>query len=433
MAKFTLGSAGNRQHRFMTVAPAPVPPFDDVERRAAIAHVLRRMTFQASGDSVDRFVDQEPGALVESLLVSSQTDAKPDSPAFGTSDDNGVLIKWWTQLMVNSDAPLVERMTWFWHGHLTSSLGKGGSTNMVFTQNQLVRQHALGNFRELMKAITVDASMLLWLDGNGSVGTAPNENYGREVMELFTIGRGNYSEDDVRAAARGLAGYAIDNDQVSFADDRAFAGDVTLFGRTAHYDANAVIDAIVDHRACAPFITAKLHRFFIGTDPTKERVDELAGVFRDNDTNIRPVVENIVRHSSFLDPKNRYARIRGPVEWRAAAEAALGVEIEWNALWDFGQVPFFPPNVAGWPDDRRWLAASPTLLRAHTGRDHSWDSIVVDTDDFAHWALRRAAIDDASMSTIDAIRGAVDRVDERRNKASVALALAVSSPEFALA
>ena len=172
---------------------------------------------------------------------------------------------------------------------------------------------------------------------------------------------------------------------------------------------------------------------FVGRDPAAECADELAGVFCDNDTNIRPVVEHIVRHPSFLDPTSRYALIRGPVEWRAAAQAALGVDIEWNALWDFGQVPFYPPNVAGWPDDRRWLAASPTLLRAHTGGDHSWDSMVVDTPDFARWALRRAAIDDASTSTIDAIRGAVDRVDERRNKASVALALTVSSPEFELA
>ncbi len=417
----------------MTVAATTPTANDDRERRAAIAHVLRRMTFQASGDSVDRYATQEPSALVESLLASSQAGALPPSPSFGTSDDNGVLIKWWTELMVSSPEPLVERMTWFWHGHLTSSLGKGGSTNMVFAQNQLVRKHALGNFRELMKAITIDASMLLWLDGNWSVGSAPNENYGRELMELFTIGRGNYSEDDVRAAAKGLAGYAIDNDQVSFADDRAFAGDVTLFGRKARYDANAVIDAVVDHPACAPFIVGKLHRFFLGTDPSKQRLDELAATFRDNDTNIRPVVENIVRHSSFLDPTNRYARIRGPVEWRAAAQAALGVDIEWNSLWDFGQVPFYPPNVAGWPDDRRWLAASPTLLRAHTGRDHSWDSIVVETPDFATWALRRAALDDASASTVDAIRGAVNRVDERRAKASVALALAVSCPEFELA
>jgi uncharacterized protein (DUF1800 family) len=425
-----MGSAVDRHDASMTIAPPAPSQSDDTERRASIAHVLRRMTFLASGDNVDRYVDQEPLALIESLLASAQTDAMPASPSFGTSDDNGVLIKWWTILMVTSEAPLIERMTWFWHGHLTSSLGKGGSTNMVCTQNQLVRKYAMGNFRELMKAITIDASMLLWLDGNWSVGSAPNENYSRELMELFTLGRGNYSEGDVRAAAKGLAGYAIENDRVSFADDRAFAGDVTLFGKTAHLDANGVIDAIVDHPACAPFIAGKLHRFFLGTDPSKERLDELAATFRDNDTNIRPVVENIVRHSSFLDPTNRYARIRGPVEWRAAAQAALGVDIEWNALWDFGQVPFFPPNVAGWPDDRRWLAASPTLLRAHAGRDHS---IVVDTPDFARWALRRAALDDASSSTLDAIRSAVDRVDERRAKASVALALAVSCPEFELA
>lgn len=406
-------------------------PTDD--RRAGIAHVLRRMTFAASGDTVEGLGDIEPAALVESILELSQTDELPQGAAFGTNDDNSVLVKWWTGLMVGTDHPLTERMTWFWHGHLTSSLGKGGSANHLLTQNQLLRKHALGNFRELMKAITIDAAMLQFLDGNWSNGESPNENYARELMELFTIGRGNFTEADVRAAAKGLAGWAVDDDKVEFADERAYQGDVTLFGRTEHSDASAVIDAVVDHPACAGFITRKLHRYFLGTDPSTERGEELAGSFRESNLNIRAVVENIVRHPAFLDPANRYARIRGPVEWRAAAQAALGVEMDWNMLWDFDQVPFFPPNVAGWPDDQRWLNASPMLLRARAGRDNSWDSVVVDAPDYAVWALERAAIYDASPGTLDSIRGAVDRVDGRRNKASLALSLAVCAPEFVLA
>ena len=405
----------------------------DTDRRAAIAHVLRRMTFAASGDEVDRLGEVEPGALVESLLASSQTDELPQGASFGTNDDNSVLVKWWTALMVSSENPLIERMTWFWHGHLTSSLGKGGSANNLHTQNQLLRTHALGNFRELMKAITIDAAMLQFLDGNGSNAESPNENYARELMELFTLGRGNYTEADIRAAAQGLAGWAVDNDTVEFADERAVQGDITFFGRTARFDTNAVIDAVVDHPACAGHITRKLHRFFLGADPSPARGEELASAFRNSDLNIRSVVENIVRHPSFLDPANRYSRIRGPVEWRAGAQAALGVEMEWNMLWDFDQVPFFPPNVAGWPDDRRWLNASPMLLRARAGRDNSGDSVVVDAPDYALWALERAAIYDASAGTIDAIRGAVERVDGRRNKASLALSLAVCAPEFVLA
>ena len=405
----------------------------DVDRRAGVAHVLRRMTFSSSGDTVDRLGDVEPAALVESFLESSQTTELPPGASFGTNDDNSVLVKWWTTLMVTTEHPLIERMTWFWHGHLTSSLGKGGSANNLHSQNQLLRTHALGNFRDLMKAITVDAAMLQFLDGNASNGESPNENYARELMELFTIGRDNYTEADVRAAAKGLAGWAVNDDRVEFAADRAYQGNIRLFGRTALFDANAVIDAVVDHPACAGHITRKLHRFFLGSDPSTERGAELAMLFRESDLNIRAAVENIVRHPSFLDPANRYARIRGPVEWRAAAQAALGVDMEWSMLWDFDQVPFFPPNVAGWPDDHRWLDASPMLLRARGGRDNSGDSVVVDTSDYASWALERGAIYDANPTTIDAIRGAVDRVDGRREKASLALSLAVCAPEFVLA
>ena len=412
-------------------APATSAPNDD--RRASIAHVLRRLTFAPSRQRIEALVDAGPEAAIEAMLTASGTDALPTPPGFGTNDDNSVLVKWWTDQMVKTDTPLTERMTWFWHGHLTSSLGKGGSASMVFAQNQLVRKFALGNFRQLMKAITIDASMLLWLDGNGSTADAPNENYGRELMELFTLGRGNYAESDVRNAAKGLAGWAVDNDRVVFGDDRATKSDLTLFGKTGRYDTNAVIDAIVDQPACAGFITAKLHRYFMGTDPSAERANELATIFRDSGTEVRPVVENILRHGSFLEPSNRYARIRGPVEWRAAAQIALGVPIEWNVLWDFGQVPFFPPNVAGWPNDSRWLAASPMLLRARTARDNSWDSLVEDNDDYATWALNQAGVFDASATTIDALRGAVKRAEGRRNQASIALSLAVCSPEFLLA
>lgn len=439
MQHFTLRSVMGRHAQIMTVAllprqsaPAPPPAFGSDDPRSSIAHVLRRLTFAPTPARIDSLVDAGPEAAIEGLLESSKTDSLPAAPGFGTKDDNSALIKWWTDEMVRSERPLIERMTWFWHGHLTSSLAKAGSALMVFNQNQLIRKFALGNFRELMKAITVDAAMLLWLDGSWSTAEAPNENYARELLELFALGRGNYAEADVRNVAKGVAGWAVDNDAVVFGEDRAATTDLTIFGKTGRFDTNAVIDAVVDHPACAGFITAKIYRYFMGSEPSTDRANELATVFRESGTELRPVVENIVRHPSFLDPKNRYACIRGPVEWRAAAQITLGVTIDWNALWDFGQVPFFPPNVAGWPNDRRWLTASPMLLRARVGRDNSWDSLVVESDDFALWALHQAAIYDASTNTIDAIRGAVKRGEGRRNQASMALSLSVCSPEFLL-
>ncbi len=208
---------------------------------------------------------------------------------------------------------------------------------------------------------------------------------------------------------------------------------MTLFGRTARFDANAVIDAVVDHPACAGFITGKLHRFFLGTDPSAERSEQLTKLFREAELDIRTVVEDIVRHQSFLDPANRYARIRGP--WSGGPRHRLRSVSRWSGpcCGTSTRCSFFPPNVAGWPDDHRWLNASPMLLRARAGRDNSRDSVVVDAPDHATWALERAAIYDADAATLDAIRGAIDRVEGRRNKASLALSLAVCAPEFVLA
>jgi uncharacterized protein (DUF1800 family) len=411
----------------------------DVEVRATVAHILRRLTFTPSGDRVTQLVaefgQKAPLAAIKGVLESARTDQLPDAPASANEDDQGAISAWWIDVMSTTEHPLVERMTWFWHGHLTSSFIKVGKPVMMYRQNQLIRKFALGNFKELMHQLTIDAAMLVWLDGNWSTGEAPNENYARELMELFTLGRGNYSEADVRAAAKGLAGYAIDDEHdftVNFADDRAFAGEVTLLGKTAHFDANAVIDTVLDQPACAPFVTGKLYRYFMGVDAPEDRLRELADLFR-RDFEIRPVVENIVLHPSFVDPAIRYNRIRNPVEWRAASSAALKLPIDWDALWDLGQMPLYPPNVAGWPDDRRWLTAGPTLARAQTSRDRAWDSLVVETDDPTAWALQQAAIFDPSPATVEAIKQSVDQIESRRDRITMAMSLALLCPEFVLA
>jgi uncharacterized protein (DUF1800 family) len=411
---------------------------NDAETRATVAHVLRRLTFTPNGDRVAQLVDKHgakaPQAAITGILESSRTDQLPKGPTSPDEGDQGAIAGWWVDLMSETEHPLVERMTWFWHGHLTSSFVKVGTPAMMYRQNQLIRKFALGNFKELMHQLTIDAAMLVWLDGNWSTGEEPNENYARELMELFTLGRGNYNEADVRAAAKGLAGYGVGDEPdytVDFAEDRAFPGEVTLLGKTARFDANAVIDIVLDQPACAPFVTGKLYRYFMGVDAPEDRSRELAELFR-RDFEIRPVVENIVLHPSFVDPAIRYNRIRNPVEWRAAASAALKLPIDWGTLWDMGQVPFYAPNVAGWPDDRRWLAAGPTLARAQTARDRAWDSLVVDTEDPVAWALEQAALFDASSATFNAIKQSVDPIDSRRDRITMAMSLALLCPEFIL-
>lgn len=420
------------------MSPSGVPTLltegDNV--RAEIAHVLRRLTFTPSGERVNALLDGGTRAAIEGLLASSWPEQPPIEPSLGGEDESGTLTKWWVQQMSTTEHPLVERMTWFWHGLLTTSLEKTQSAQQMLVHNQLLRRLALGNFRELLQAVTKDPAMLLWLDGNWSNGEAPNENYAREVMELFALGRGHYSEADVRAAAKGLSGWAVVNDKdlsASYDPERGYLSEVTFLGKKAVFDAALVIDTIVDHPQCARYITEKLYRYLVGIDAATARIDELSSLFRSGGYEIRPVVENIVRHPDFLSLDARYARIRGPVEWRAAAEAALKVPIEWSVLWDFGQVPFRPPNVAGWPDEKRWVTAGPNLLRATVARDHAWDSIVIETDDETQWALTQCAIFDASPETVASIQQSVERVESRRERVTMAISLALVCPEFLLA
>ena len=403
----------------------------DSQDKAAVAHVLRRMAFGPRPGQVDRRGGAGAVALVEELLAAPAVALV--EPQLGTDDDKAAMVKWWVKRMSADDAGLVERITWFWHTHLTSSFEKVEQARMMLGQHRLLYNNALGNFRELLQSITIDPAMLLYLDGAWSEGGAPNENYAREAMELFALGRGVYTEADVKAGARALAGWTVSDDgKASFDSTRAYDKDVTFLGKTGRLDTRTVIDTICDHPACAPHVVSKLYAHLIGTELTDARRDELAEIFRDSGLEIRPVVQNIVRHPEFLGTPARYARVRGPVEWRNAASAVLGINIDWNELWSMGQVPFWPPNVAGWPDQRRWLNAGVALQRAHIAHDSAWDSLAVDADDHAAWALERAGIYDASPATIDAITVAVARVEGRREKCTVALSLVVNATEFVL-
>ena len=396
-----------------------------------MAHVLRRMAFGARPGRVEELEGAGAAALVESLLAAAPVD--PGEPPLGTDDDQKSLVAWWLARLAADDAGLTDRITWFWHTHFTSSFDKVDQARMMAGQHRLLRSHALGNFRELLAAITVDPAMLVYLDGASSTGDAPNENYAREVLELFTLGRGAYSEADVQAGARALAGWTVGEDgRANFDSLRAYGGDVVFLGRRGRLDADGVVDAICKHPALGAHVVTRLHAHLVGTELSDARRDELANLFRSSGLEIRPVVENLVRHPEFLAPASRYARVRSPVEWHTAAGAVLGTVIGPDELWSLGQVPFWPPNVAGWPDQRRWLNAGAALVRAHIARDNAWDSPVVDSSDHVRWALDRAAVHDASERTVESLRVAIAGVEGRRDRSTVALSLVVCAPEFVL-
>ncbi len=343
--------------------------------------------------------------------------------------------------MADPAVGLHEKMVWFWHSHLTSSISKVGQWPWMWTQHQVLRTNALGNFRTLMQAITIDAAMLVYLDGDPSVVTNPNENYSRELMELFCLGIGNYTEADVKNGAKALAGYDVSwpDGVVTFYPEYTLTTPVTYLGKSVQTTQN-VIDTVVDHPACAPWIATKLYRYFLGVNPTTQRRDALATVFRNANLEIKPLVDAILRDPLFLDPSIRLNRAKQPVEWVTNAFAAAGAS---NPGWatsvanDLGQLPFDPPSVAGWPGGTRWLAASDAFTRAALAIDGpvlaeitnaTNPALMVDT------TLTRCSIfacSPATRAALDAI--AANTALPKWQRSRILFATAVTSPEFALA
>ena len=399
--------------------------------RALVAHVLRRMAFGTNPDRLAQFDGWSAADVIGQLLAEAPIE--PDWPALGTDDDYSKLPQWWLDVMGRGDAGLHERMVWLWHGLITSSLDKA-SPALMLRQHQLLREHALGNLRELLTAITTDAAMLYWLDGAGSTAEAPNENYARELMELFTLGRdsGAYTEADVRAAASAFSGWWVDGDHddtVEFDAASGPQGSVELMGVTVGSSADA-IDTICAHPACATYIAGKVHQWFVGSPPADEHLAYLSQVFTDGGLAIRPLVEAVVRDPSFLEA--RLNRPRSAVEWYLAARRFFDVEIDWWVLDGLGQVPFSPPNVAGWPGNTRWLSAGSEFAKAQLALDYAWDTATLDPTDPVGDALYRAGMFEVSDDTIAVLQRSVESIEGRRERASLLYSLIAVSPEFSL-
>jgi uncharacterized protein (DUF1800 family) len=400
--------------------------------RAAIAHLLRRATFGPAPGQVEALNAAGLSAALDQVLAATEPPLPPAPNLEGWDPPI-----WWMLRMADPAVGLAEKMTWFWHSHLCTSVEKVGSWFMMWNQHMLLRTNALGNFRTLLQQITIDPAMLIYLDGDPSVVTAPNENYSREVMELFAMGPGNYTETDVRNGAKALAGWDVnwDSGLATFFPQYALTTPVTFLGRSVmRY--NDVIDAVCDHPACAPFVAAKLHKFFHGVDPSPTRRAELATIFRDNNLEIRPLVEAILRDPTFFDPSVRMNRAKLPVEWVVHAFAAAGYEP--NGGWqagvanNLGQLPFYPPSVAGWPGGTRWLAAANALVRADMSRWGLLDEIT-DAPDMVDAALTRCSVFEVSAATRDALGQVASSTLPKWQRSRLLLALTLCSPEHALA
>jgi uncharacterized protein (DUF1800 family) len=373
--------------------------------RACAAHLLRRTTFGAPPGEIERFHRMGLAAAV-AALIDAEEDAYvfplppelEDFKAFETLRAELFAVRkdatkrveaqralqraeraaieslrgWWLRRMRFSTHPLREMMTLFWHGHFTSGMQKVRSAQDMAFQNETFRIHALGNFRTLAAAMPVDLAMMRYLDIIGSSKQKPNENFARELMELFLLGEGNYSEEDIRSAARAFTGYRLNRLKgiAVFEQNRADTTPISLMGKQGIQGPEGVVGTIVEHRACAPYIAGRIWRFFTDREPTRRQSHAWGEVFRGSGFNTARLLTAIFTSSEFYDENIRGSQIRSPVHWLVGTAKALEVPLagdrtERGALRTLGQELFEPPNVKGWEGGRSWIGASTFLARCN--------------------------------------------------------------------
>ena len=272
----------------------------------------------------------------------------------------------WLAVMTNSEAQFREKMGLFWHGHFACRVIN------IFYQQQLlhiVRTNAFGNFGELLRAVSKSPAMLQFLNNQQNRKQRPNENFAREVMELFTLGRGNYTENDVKEAARAFTGWGF-NLQGEFVirANQHDEGSKTFLGKTGNFNGDDIIDILLDQKQTALFITKKIYRYFVNEKMDGSKVQWLAKRFYQNGYNIKKLMEDIFTSDWFYDEKNIGTKIKSPVELLVGIERLLPMELKNDSarlLFQraLGQVLFYPPNVAGWPGGKSWIDSSTLMLR----------------------------------------------------------------------
>ncbi|MDQ6877083.1 MAG: DUF1800 domain-containing protein [Candidatus Dormibacteraeota bacterium] len=364
---------------------------------ARVMHLLRRTTFGYTAGQLEAALSAGFGRTVDRLLDSPPSEP-PNFAAAATPGGRfpiAQLQQWWVDQMLNTPTPFAERMTLFWHGHFTSDYRKvGGEHTFMYWQNLTWRRMALTNLRSMLMQVTTDPAMLRYLDLSSSTGKNPNENYSRELMELFTIGPGNYSEEDVRQGARALAGWQLPKpdsfatvvvDKATqatrtlpvyasqaagvFNKRRAYNGAVTFLGHSGSIDTEGVVDRILAQPGTAPFIAAKVAQHFVNAQPDPGYVNRLADTFRRSKYDIKSLMHAVFTSDEFAAGESYRALLKTPTEFMVHAAKALGAtgmsKVIVAAGPGMGQSLFDPPDVNGWPNNAAWISSNTVVQRVN--------------------------------------------------------------------
>jgi uncharacterized protein (DUF1800 family) len=390
----------NRPQGRLDATTALWPSEGSLNERTA-AHLLRRAGFGGTPDEIARFSSMPVTAAVEQLVKYPQTNAAPPTDLYSAAStldqygprglrqlqgmqrrdlnkdivrqERGSLLSlqvWWLNRMLTSQAPLQEKMALYFHGHYTTAaVRKNVSPAMAYNQNQLFRQYALGNLRELTRNVAKDPAMLRYLDNDRNVASQPNENFARELMELFTLGVDHYSEDDVRNSARAWTGWRFDRftEQGTYEPQLHDNGSKTFLGQTGNFTGDDIVNIIFQQPQCAKFFAASLLNQFVYNDPEPELIESFANVIRKNDYNLAPVMSTLLQSRVFYSDRAYRALVKSPVEFVVGVYKTLGVpQLDGTVLpvlKQSGQILFDPPNVAGWPGGENWITSDTMIAR----------------------------------------------------------------------
>lgn len=348
--------------------PALLAEFAGLERRQAIDRLL---------DGPTQGVTPPPALSYERPARLKNLDEEEKKRVQRELVEQGLALRgWWLQQMIaapTAQDALRERMTLFWHNHFVSSQRKVKSAALMLRQNELFRRQATGNFGRLLHAVARDPAMLIYLDGASNRQDSPNENFAREIMELFTLGEGHYAERDIKEVARAFTGlgFAPQNGDFVWRPRQHDDGVKEVLGRRGRFDPDDVLDILLAQPAAAEFIVGKLWREFVSPTPDSVEVRRIAGVFRNSGYDIRTALRALFGSEAFWAADNRLALIKAPVDIVAGTLRSEGVRLPADsdprlpvlALRNMGQDLFAPPNVRGWPGGDAWVDASSLLAR----------------------------------------------------------------------
>lgn len=356
-------------------------------------HLLNRTSFAAQPREILEFTQLTKAQAVDRLLAETRRSAAFPAPEWTTRYERayrpdmtpeerqavqrrelvvrGLELKsWWTAEMLSTPTPLTEKMTLFWHNHFATSQQKVRVAQLMYRQNALLRQHALGNFAVLLREISKDPAMLIYLDGAQNRKGAPNENFAREVMELFTLGQGNYTEADIKEVARAFTGWSTDLDtgEFRFRANLHDTGEKVIFGQRGKFNGDDVITMLLKRVETSEFIVGKLWLEMVSPDVDAVEVKRIARTWREANYEIKPMLRALLLSDAFWVSQHRAVLVKSPVELVVGSLRQFQFEVEDAApfaviMRQLGQDLFSPPNVKGWPGGEAWLNTTTLLAR----------------------------------------------------------------------